>query len=404
MTNAMTWLDPLRSSVAEVDDTSWRDLRRLADTFRALCASAPPPADAAAWSRWLLWLRRELAARGHRAPAGRAGPVWQTLAQFIAGFHDLDLRDATGPGHGAMILAKGTPQARTCWGMRLAAGYLVGIAATERHGGSRIQEITTRASAHRDGPWGINGEKCWVSRLVESAGFVVFFRDPDGRISAAVVDADEPRLEREVIEPFGLGGWSWGVLRLHEVPVDPAADLISRPGDGIGVFRRHFARFRPLISATALGTAAGVHTLVTDALVAKTRVGVLPRVRDNALVVLGRTHAEITATLLAAITTSRLAAGAHPHADFAARVGKAAGVDTAVRAVADLAPLVGAAGFQRAHPIAKARADLTGLLYADGIHDSLYRSGGRSLLAEPVAPVMPISADTTAADRYDKAA
>lgn len=64
-----------------------------------------------------------------------------------------------------------------------------------------------------------------------------------------------------------------------------------------------------------------------------------------------------------------LAADSHPHADLAARVGKAAGVDTAVRAVADLAPLIGAVGFQRAHPIAKARADLTRLLYADGIHD-----------------------------------
>jgi len=34
----------------------------------------------------------------------------------------------------------------------------------------------------------------------------------------------------------------------------------------------------------------------------------------------------------------------------------------------------------RSHPIAKARADLTWLLYADGIHDSLYRSGGASLV------------------------
>jgi alkylation response protein AidB-like acyl-CoA dehydrogenase len=115
-------------------------------------------------------------------------------------------------------------------------------------------------------------------------------------------------------------------------------------------------------------------------------------------VVLGRTHAEITAALLATLTTSRLAADGHPHADFAARVYKAAGIDTAMRAVVDLAPLVGAAGFQRSHPIAKARADLTGLLYADGIHDSLYRSGGVSLLAESVADVAPIQPGVIAAD------
>lgn len=115
----------------------------------------------------------------------------------------------------------------------------------------------------------------------------------------------------------------------------------------------------------------------------------LPNVRDHALIIIGRTYAEITAGLLSTISTAQLAAQAHPHADLAARVGKAAGVDIAVKAVADLAPLIGATGFQKAHPIAKARADLTGLLYADGIHDSLYRSGGFTLLSKRTAPAAP---------------
>ena len=404
MTRAMTWLEPLRSSVSEINDTAWSDLRRLGAAIDELCAGAPESADVAARSRWLVQLRRELAAGRLSAPSGREGLVWQSLAQFSAGFHDLDLRDATGPGHGAMVLEDGTPTAHSRWAGRLAAGQLIGIAATERHGGTRIQEITTRAVTCRDGTWRISGEKCWVSRLIESAGFVVFFRDPDGRISSAIIDADSPQLAREVIEPSGLGGWSWGVLRLHDLPVDPTVDLIGRPGDGLGVFRRHFSRFRPVVAATALGTAAGVHTLVTEALAAKTRVGMLPRVRDNALVALGRTHAEITAATLAAVAVARLAAEAHPQADFAARVGKAACVDTAVRAVADLAPLIGAAGFARAHPLAKARADLTGLLYADGIHDSLYRSGGLSLLAESIALTTPVRPRAVASHHYGTAA
>jgi hypothetical protein len=123
-----------------------------------------------------------------------------------------------------------------------------------------------------------------------------------------------------------------------------------------------------------------VHTLVVDALASRQKVGVLSRVRDNALIALGRTHAEITAALLATITASRLAAAGHPYADVASRIGKAAGVDVGYRAVADLAPLLGACGFQQASPVAKARADITGLLYADGIHDSLYRSGGVSFV------------------------
>ena len=152
-------------------------------------------------------------------------------------------------------------------------------------------------------------------------------------------------------------------------------------GSGLAIFHQHLAGFRPLVTATALGTAAGVHGVVADALAARRDVGILPRIRDNALITLGRTHAEITASLLAALTASRLAAAGHPAAGLLARLGKAAGIDTAVQAVTDVAPLIGASGFQRGHPVAKARADLTGLLYADGIHDSLYSSGGVTLLA-----------------------
>jgi alkylation response protein AidB-like acyl-CoA dehydrogenase len=381
--SALAWLEPLRSSVPELDTAAWASLERFDAALDELCPAAPAPSEAAAWSRWLLDLRHELAARGHRAPTGRAGPLWQTLAQFLAGARDLDLRDCTGPGHGAMVLTHAPAETASTWGPRLHAGELIGIAATERHGGSRIREITTQARLGRGGQWRLTGEKCWVSRLSEAAAFVVFVRDPDGRISAVLIDPDDPRVDREVIEPSGLGGWGWGVLRVHDLPVDPSTALLGAPGAGLVIFHHHFARYRPLVTATALGTAAGVHGLVTDTLAARREVGILPRIRDNTLIALGRTHAEITAALLAALTTTRLAAAGHPGADLLARVGKAAGVDTAVRAVTDLAPLIGAAGFQRSHPVAKARADLTGLLYADGIHDSLYRSGGVSLLAIP---------------------
>jgi len=390
--NALSWLEPLRSSVPEVDPVAWAALERLDADLVVLCMTAPAASDATAWSRWLLELRRELAARGHRAPNGPAGPPWQTLAQFLAGARDLDLRDCTGPGHGAMVLAHATADTARWWGRRLHAGELVGIAATERHGGSRIREITTQARLGPGGRWRLTGEKCWVSRLTEAAAFVVFARDPGGRISAVLVDADDPRAEREVIEPFGLGGWGWGVLRLRDLPIDPATALLGEPGSGLEIFHQHFAGFRPLVTATALGTAAGVHGLVADALAARRGAAILPRIRDNALITLGRTHAEITAALLAALTVTRLAAARHPDAGLLARLGKAAGVDTAVQAVADLAPLIGAGGFQRSHPVAKARADLTGLLYADGIHDSLYRSGGVTLLTpaatRPPAPAL----------------
>lgn len=56
---------------------------------------------------------------------------------------------------------------------------------------------------------------------------------------------------------------------------------------------------------------------------------------------------------------------------------KVHGVDTANQAVAELAPLLGAAAFRADSAVAKIRRDLGGLLYADGIHDSLCRAGGK---------------------------
>ncbi|GAB3452570.1 hypothetical protein [Actinophytocola sediminis] len=56
---------------------------------------------------------------------------------------------------------------------------------------------------------------------------------------------------------------------------------------------------------------------------------------------------------------------------------KAHGVDTANSTAAELALLLGAAGFRADSQTVKARRDLSGLLYADGIHDSLYRTAGK---------------------------
>jgi alkylation response protein AidB-like acyl-CoA dehydrogenase len=391
------WLAPLAATLSVLDQCDWAWLHEFEANLRDLAAAELPGSAQAAPARrspWLLNLRRQLAQR--HPPAGDGDPVRdavrQTLVQFVCGFYDLDLRDAYGPGHGAAILAAGTEPVRRRWAARLAAGELVGIAATERHGGSRVHEITTGARITASRRWAIAGEKCWVSRLVEASGIVVFFRDPDGHITAAIIDADQAGIERESLPPSGLAGWSWGILRLHDVAIDPEGDLLAGPGEGMALFRRHFTGFRPLVAATALGTAAGVHTMVADTLAARARIGVLPRVRDNALIALGRVHAELCAAFLSTLATSHLAARGDLRADLWARVGKAYAVDTANRAVADLAPLVGAAGFQATNPIAKARQDLAGLLYADGIHDSLYRSGGISMLPGPTATATSMSA------------
>lgn len=147
------------------------------------------------------------------------------------------------------------------------------------------------------------------------------------------------------------------------------------------LLREHFAGYRPLVAATALGAAAGCHDRVVAALEARRRSGDIASLRDNALITLGRSYAEINAALLAACNAAMLAESGSL---FAVRWGcavKAYGVEAAYRAVSELALLVGASGFVAGCATAKAVRDLNALLYADGIHDSLYRAAGRDLAA-----------------------
>jgi hypothetical protein len=53
-----------------------------------------------------------------------------------------------------------------------------------------------------------------------------------------------------------------------------------------------------------------------------------------------------------------------------------------------VALLSDAADFTAGSPLAKIRRDLKGVLYADGIHDSLYRAAGRILAGIPALAVL----------------
>ncbi|MEV5967936.1 acyl-CoA dehydrogenase family protein [Kribbella sp. NPDC051952] len=317
-------------------------------------------------SQRLLCVRRHLVSRGF----GDGSALWQLLAQFVCGYRDIDLRDATGLGHGRLIACHARPSTRRRWVPRLLIGELAGIAITEPHGGSRVIETRTSAVLSADGYLLVSGRKCWISRLNEAAVFVVFFRDPDGRLAAAPVDAEDLGLRRTELPPSGLAGWSWGVLDLDGVRVHPDDILV---GDGMLLLRNHFATYRPWVAATALGGAAAVFDSVTTILATRN----IDRIRDNALITIGRTHAQLATALLGCAVAEHLASAGDCSAEIWGAATKAHGVDIAHQATVELALLAGAAGFRADSQIAKTRRDLAGLLFADGIHDSLYRSAGK---------------------------
>jgi alkylation response protein AidB-like acyl-CoA dehydrogenase len=382
-------------SVPGFTDLEERRLRRFEEALAGQLTLHPvgPDVEPRLRSQRLARIRRELAAAGHLAlavPACDGGvgcpPVVQTLMQFICGYHDADLRDATGLGHGRLITRHASVPARDRWLPRLLAGDLPGIAITESHGGSQVHATATAATPHRDGRWRLSGTKTWISRLEEAALFIVFFTDPAGQLTAGIVDARASGLDRCTIRPSGLAGWSWGELRLHEVPLH-ARDLLGRPGQGMELLREHFAHYRPLVAATALGAAAAVSDHVSAHLCARRSSGLIADLRDNALITVGRSYAQINAALLAVLAAQRLSETGDELAILWGCAVKAHGVDAAHAAASELAPLAGASGFTARSPLVKALGDLSALRYADGIHDSLYRAAGRALTA--TGPAMP---------------
>jgi alkylation response protein AidB-like acyl-CoA dehydrogenase len=384
---AAGWLAPLLPGIPGLTELDVLRLRRFEESLGGLLARPPlgRGIEPRSRSQRLAQIRRELAAGGHLSlavPARDGGSgrpaVVQTLMQFICGYHDADLRDSTGLGHGRLIACHGSPPARERWLPRLMAGALPGIAITEPHGGSLVYATATAATAHRDGTWRLTGTKTWISRLEEAAVFIVFFTDPAGRLTAGIIDAAADGLHRHAVTPAGLAGWAWGELRLQEVRLCPH-EVLGSPGQGMALIREHFAHYRPLVAATALGAAAAVHDHATAHLSARRSSGVIADLRDNALITLGRSYAQINAALLAALTAQRLSESGDERAGMWGCAMKAHGADVAHSAASELALLTGASGFTADSPLTKALSDLSALRYADGIHDSLYRAAGRAL-------------------------
>lgn len=205
-----SWLSPLHPVLDPAGQVDWARLLALASALDTALRCSPVGADLPAGperSRRLRMIRQELAQQGHIDPADEPAP-FQVLAQFVCGYRDIDLRDATGLGHGQLIARHGGPQTRQAWIPRLLAGELAGIAITEPHGGSRPAATRSCAVPGPDGTWLVTGRKTWISRLTEAAVFVLFFRAPEGRLTAAAVDATTGGLYRQPIPPAGRSSTS----------------------------------------------------------------------------------------------------------------------------------------------------------------------------------------------------
>ena len=204
-----TWLKPMRPMLAEwVREEDWELLtnfeRSLSEIAKDQTQSQPLQAKVSLASQGYAMVDVD----GHRGGKGRS-PILQALIQFVCGYHDLDYRDVAHVGHGRMIILHGSDQQRTFWIPKMATGSLVGVAATEAHGGSKIQNTRTTVTSSGKTPF-LTGEKVYISRIKEAEVFVVFFKfEKDETLSAALIDLARQGVKTELWQPLGLGGWSW---------------------------------------------------------------------------------------------------------------------------------------------------------------------------------------------------
>ena len=371
-----------------------------------LLADAAPAAQAG--GARLLEAKRRLRSAGvgaATAPASVGGGghryVVQVGIQFLAGYHDLTLRDAAGVGHGALLAQDPEWHGRP----ELAAvirGSLVGLAttepATDPKGDPELAAVSTRAVRTGEG-WEITGRKAWVSRVLEADAFVVFARSPE-HLGAFYVPAGAAGMTAEAApRPDGASarGWSWGDLVLDRVAVPPSAVLGAAVG-GVAVFRRHLADYRPLVAATCLGAAAAAVDGWVERVLAAPNLG--PGLPDPLVERLGDLRGRVLLALGGLFTGAARPGGVD---SSWSKMVKTQAVNTAIEVVRavehEMETVPGGVPADALATVRRTRAELTAFEAADGAPAPLLRSTGERFMQYSAAILDEISEPTSTMPR-----
>lgn len=386
-----------------------RELDLLGQADELLAGAAPA---ARAGGSDLLEAKRRLHAAGigaATAPAAVGGGghryVVQVGIQFLAGYRDLNLRDAAHVGHGALLAQDPEWHGRP----ELAAvirGSLVGLAttepATDLQDDPELAAVSTRAVRTAEG-WEISGRKAWVSRVLEADAFVVFARSPE-HLGAFYVPAGVAGMTAEAAPSPDVSAtrattpaWSWGDLLLDKVAVPPTAMLGASVG-GVAVFRRHLADYRPLVAATCLGAAAAaVDDWVERVLAAPNLGSGLP---DPLVERLGDLRGRVILALGGLFTGAARPGGVD---SSWSKLVKAQGVKTAIEVVRavehEMETVPGGVPADALEAVRRSRAELSAFEAADGAPAPLLRSAGERFVRYSAAILDEISEPTSTMPR-----
>lgn len=216
--------------------------------------------------------RRDTAAIGLPGidmPKEVGGGGWsaeKTLDVFrYAGRHDLNLRDVVGGAHSRILLKSSSDEVKAIVQQVIRGDAYLAITITEPDFGTDFTGIQTK-STRVDGGYVLNGQKRFNARLEQATHVIVFTQSAsgnDGRLSVFVLPINSEGLKLETFGAHGLTGNSYGGLTLNNVFV-PNNHRIGGEDDGYKVFNEHFAYWRLMQSATAIGTAERALEMMAD--------------------------------------------------------------------------------------------------------------------------------------------
>lgn len=166
-------------------------------------------------------------------------------------------------GWSYLIAKYGTEQLKEEVLPRVAVGeYFAGINTTEPGGGSDIANIQTSA-VYKDGKFIVNGEKCYISGVLESTeqregGHVTLVRtDPDAGhrgFTFIFIPANLPGISYSTVEDIGRMGLSTGSFVYKNVEV-PEYCVLGEVNRGFYLNMEGFNLARILVSAACVGMA-----------------------------------------------------------------------------------------------------------------------------------------------------
>lgn len=172
----------------------------------------------------------------------------------------------------ALVRDLGTPEQQQRWLPNLAAGSCIGGMAIFDDP-DHLAPAGITLTAERDGDDIIlSGIKPGVVDIDSADYFVIGFREPDGAIVLAILDADSTGVTRESYDSLDASK-RIGSLTLDRVRVSQDALLKDSGDDDFAGIRRHLDRGAVAITAEILGAGEGAHALTVQYAKDRTQFG-----------------------------------------------------------------------------------------------------------------------------------